>query len=151
MSEALPVNVIPIFNRVLHASAARIVTDTGGNAATPVFKSTGFSVIEIVLDVTAAATEAGDTFDLFLQTKVGNQWLDVIRFTLVLGTGGAKRFFAKISRKDAETLFENATALSAGAVRNFIGDQIRLRWVIVDVPTSSNQSFTFSVVANLLP
>lgn len=101
------------------------------------------------LDVTAAATAAGDTLDVYVQTTLdGTNWVDVVHFTQVLGNGGVKRFFAKISKDVAETMFENATALGAAAVRNIFGHQWRARWAVTDA-TTDDASFTFSVHASV--
>lgn len=97
------------------------------------------------LDVTVAATEVDDTLNVFIQTKIGVNWVDVIHFTEVLGNGGAKAFLAKIVGGLAQAEFENGAALGAAAIRNLIGNEFRTRWVIVD-PGGSAASFTFSVL-----
>lgn len=131
---------------VLSASAAKTATSTGTTAITGYGCYTS-AVFE--LDVTAAATAAGDTLDVFIQTSVdGTNYVDIVAFTQVLGDGGAKRYYAKVNSGVALTMFENATALSAG-VRNILGDKYRVRWVLVDA-TTDDASFTFSVTANFL-
>ena len=100
-----------------------------------------------VLDVTAAATDSGDKLDVYIQTMCdGTNWVDVQRFTQVLGNGGAKRYVAKITASAAMTEFENGTGLGAAALRNVFGDQWRVRYVVTDAGTD-NASFTFSVTA----
>ncbi len=100
-----------------------------------------------VLDVTAAATTSGDLLDVYVQTKIdGTNWVDVQRFTQVLGDGGAKRYVAKIAAGTAMTEFEIGSALGAAALRNLLGDEWRVRWVITDESTD-DASFTFSVTA----
>lgn len=97
------------------------------------------------LDVTSAATAAGDTLAVFIQTSYdGTNFLDVVAFTAVLGNGGAKRFYAKITAAQAETMFENASALAASSVRNHLGDTWRVRYVIVN---NTTPIFTFTVTA----
>ncbi len=99
------------------------------------------------LDVTAAATDAGDELDVYVQTLIdGNNWIDVAHFTQLKGDGGAKRFFAKITAAAAETMFEAGAALSAGSIRNLLGDAWRTKHVQVDAGTQ-NASFTFAVYA----
>ena len=131
----------------LHASGAETVTGTGS----AIDLTTQPSVNAVfVLDVTAAATEAGDTLNVFVQTRVdGTNWIDVIHFTPVLGNGGVKRYVGKVCAATAMTMFENGTALGNSAVRDILGAEWRCRWVIVDVATASNQSFTFSVIGTL--
>ncbi|MBP9863347.1 MAG: hypothetical protein KBD62_35710 [Kofleriaceae bacterium] len=122
-------------------SAARTVTaGVNGNAVTlPVAPAYAFC-----LDVTAAATDVGDTLDVYVQTLIGGQWVDVVHFTQVLGNGGAKRFFAKVSAGLAETMFENGTALAAGSVRNLCGDAWRGRYVLVDADADASITFQLS-------
>lgn len=130
---------------VLSASSAKTATSAGTTAQDWVPRD-GAATFQ--LDVTAAATEAGDTLDVFVQTTLdGTNWVDVVHFTQVTGNGGAKRHFAKVAATEPQAMFENATALAAGSVRNVVGTTWRARWVVVDVATTSNQSFTFSVTA----
>lgn len=127
----------------LLASAARATDSEGSSVRLPVAGAMVF-----VLDITAAATEAGDTLDVFIQTKLdGTNWLDIVHFTQATGTGGAKRHVAKVVRDVAEAMFENGTALAAGSVRNLLGDEYRVRWDVTDATTTGNISFTFSVQA----
>jgi hypothetical protein len=134
----------PIVDNIeLLPSAARTETGTGDAKALE-----GFEVLLFQLDVTAAATAAGDLLDVFVQTTVdGTTWLDVIHFTQVLGNGGAKRYLSKVSASLALTEYETGAALAAAAVRNLIGSQWRVRWAITDA-TTDDASFTFSVKAN---
>lgn len=130
------------FARTLVASAARTETDTG---TTAIRLPDAPNAVGIVLDVTAAATEVGDTLNVFVQTKIdGTNWVDVYHATEVLGNGGAKRYIAKVTGALAEAEFENGAALAAAAVRNYIGDEWRARWVVVDAD-ADNASFTFSI------
>lgn len=128
---------------MLLASGARTATSTG---TTAVVDMGGYAAMLFELDVTAAATEVDDTLDVFIQTVIGNDWVDIVHFTQVLGNGSAKRYFGKVSAAEPMTMFENATALGAAAVRNMMGDSYRVRYAIVD-PGGSAVSFTFSVVA----
>ena len=141
----------------LAASAAR-TSDGNGSA---VQLQGMVNAVAFVLDVTAAATDAGDLLDVYVQTKAdGTNWLDVLHFTQIAGTGGTKRYVAKICAGGALTEFENGTALSAGGVRHILGDDWRVRWEITDLDASgdsgsagdsgsgfSNASFTFGVTA----
>lgn len=123
----------------LHASGAETATGTG----TAISGLGNAKVLQFELDVTAAATAAGDTIDVYVQTMIdGTNWVDIVHFTQVLGNGGAKRFYAKISSNLAESLFNNATALAAGSVRNIFGDQYRAAWTVA---SATAPSFTFSL------
>jgi len=100
----------------------------------------------LTLDVTAAATDVGDTLDVTVQTKIdGTNWLDVAHFAQVLGNGGAVRHIEKVSAGVAFAGFEVGSALGAGAVRDLLGDVWRVSYVQVD--GDSNGTFTFSVAA----
>ncbi len=126
------------------ASAARTADGNTQSASVrlPVAQAYGF-----VLDVTASATDAGDTLDAFVQTKIGDNWVDVVHFTQVAGNvGAAKRYVAKVIPGVATAEFENGTALGAAAVRNLAGDEWCARWAIAD-SGDANQSHTFSIVA----
>lgn len=125
------------------ASEARTASGTGDAQVVP----GAHEALEVVLDVTAAATDADDTLDVTVQAFVGGQWVDIVHFTQVVGNGGAKRHFAKVCGPEPQAMFENASALAAGSVRHLLSDSYRVKWTIVD-PTGSNASFTFSVKAN---
>jgi hypothetical protein len=100
-----------------------------------------------VLDVTAAATDAGDTLDVSVETALdGTNYVPAVAFTQATGNGGAVRHVAKVSASTAQAMFEASTSLSAGSVRHIIGDLWRVKWTIADASTD-NASFTFSVSA----
>lgn len=122
-------------------SAATTATATG---AITERNRGGYCTVEFELDVTAAATAAGDTLDVYVQTTIGGNWVDIVHFTQVLGNGSTKRYFAKVIATTAMTMFENATALAAAAVRDLLGDSYRARWVVA---SASAPSFTFSLKA----
>lgn len=120
---------------------AGAVTATGSAVRLPGM----VNAIAFTLDVTAAATDAGDTLDVAIQTKIdGTNWVDVVAFTQVLGNGGALRHIAKVSAETAQAMFLNA-ALAAGNVRNLLGDEWRVSYVQVDA--DADATFTFSVTA----
>lgn len=129
----------------LVASAARTADGTSTAVRLPGVDVSG---IAFVMDLTNAATDAGDTLNIFVQTKIdGTNWVDVCHFTEILGNGlDTLRFVAKVSAGEPLTMFENATALAAAAVRHLLGDEWRVRWAIVD-SGNANQTFTFSVTA----
>lgn len=137
----------------LVASAARTETNTGTDAyvLSKVNRlSPGYRAIEFILDVTAAATQTGDTLDAFVQTKVADsQWVDVVAFTQVVGDGGAVTHVAKIVVPVAQAMFETGATLSAGSVRNIFGDEWRGRWDVTDASTD-DASFTFSITMRVL-
>ena len=101
-----------------------------------------------MLDITAAETTGGDWLDVWVQTKLdGENWVDVVAFTRVLGDGGALRYVARITAEVAEAEFLNAALGAPGpAVRNLLGDEWRVRWYL-DRGCSPSCAFTFSVTA----
>lgn len=122
------------------------VTETSAGT-TPARLPGMINSVAFTLVVSAAATDVGDTLDVYVQTKLdGSNWTDVVHFTQVLGSGGAKRFVAKVSADVAEAMFAAGTALAAGSVRNLIGDEWRVRYDITDASTD-NASFTIGVYA----
>ncbi len=107
----------------------------------------------VQLDVTAAATDATDTLDVYIDMSIdgGTRWNNLIHFTQVLGNGGAKTFVAVIKNDNpgASAVFATTSDAAAGATRQIgFGDRIRVRSVSVDASTQ-NVSFTFSVKAFL--
>jgi hypothetical protein len=130
----------------LVASAARTTSSTAA-VVVPVdlVQSAVFQ-----LTVSAAATDAGDTLDVYLQHTVdgGTTWDDFAHFTQVLGNGGAKKFLASWSRvptPESELKAPADAALAAGVLQGPVGPTWRVKWVIVDAGTV-NVSFTFAVV-----
>lgn len=129
--------------RTLLASAVRTETTTGSAVQLPDAPN-GYA---FVLDVTAAATAAGDTLNVQVQTSLdGTNYIPVVSFTEVLGNGGALRHVAKITSAGTQAMFLSSASLAAGSVRNLIGDKWRVVGTIVDA-TTDDASFTYSVTA----
>lgn len=133
---------MPSFGTKVIATGTAVATSSTGT--TPVNLVTPPSEVVFTLDVTSAATAAGDTLDVTVQTLIGAQWIDVVRFTQVLGNGGAKCHVMKIALDQAQATFENATSLTAGTLRNLFGDQWRAKWTVA---SASAPLFTFTVNA----
>lgn len=105
------------------------------------------------LDVTAAATDVGDTLDVYVDMSIdgGSRWNNLVHFTQVLGNGGAKTFCAVIKNDNPGTsaVFATTTDATAGSTRQIgFGDRLRYRATVVDAGTQ-NTSFTFSLKAFL--
>ena len=101
------------------------------------------------LIVSAAATDAGDTLDVYVQHSPdgGTTWDDFIHFTQVLGNGGAKAFIAQwnaLASPESELHVPSDAAMAAGVLQGPVGNTVRIKWVIVNAG-AANQSFTFSV------
>ena len=128
----------------LLASGARTASD----ASALVKLARAPSGFAFILDITVDEQVAADTLDVYIQTKLdGTNWVDVVHFTQWLGNGAAapQRYIAKVTAGGACPHFDPTTALPATSVRNLMGDDWRVNYVIVD--TSGNASFTFSVTA----
>lgn len=130
----------------LLASAARTATGTSTGLRLPGM----VNAVVFTLDVTAVATDVGDTLDVAIQTKVdGTNWVDVCAFTQILGNGSAVRLVMKVLADVAEALYVSGASLAADAVRHGIGDEWRVSWTIVD-SGDADQSFTFSATAMVM-
>lgn len=108
----------------------------------PVFLKDPPNCVALVLNVTAAATLVGDTMDITVQTLLGGFWVDVMHATQILGNGGTQRIMASLSASAGQAMFATSTALTAGNVRNLIGDAWAVSWSL-----SGTGSFTLSVSA----
>lgn len=130
----------------LNLKASSAETATGQSVATFPAK---YASLAAKLIMTNADAAVGDTLDVSIQTRLdGTNWFDVLAFTQVLGNGDDDLVhIGKINGELAETMFEKDTALAAGNVRNIIGPELRVSWVIA----GATPSFTFSVVALTLP
>jgi hypothetical protein len=138
---------------VLRTSSAQttVGTETGAILRVPEDVNT-FIEAEFILDVTAAATDVGDTLDVYVDFSpdAGATWVNAIHFTQVLGNGGAKKELAKIN---ANTGLGTPTAplniaadAASGAVRNIsLFEYVRYRGVMADA--DADGSFTWSLKA----
>lgn len=115
-----------------------------GNSGTPTTRLPAMmNAVSVTMNVTAAATSAADTLDVFVQTKIRNNWLDIMHFPQLTGNGGTKQYTQKCLAGAAEGSFEHGSALGASAVRNLLGDEYRARWSAVDA--NGNAEWTFSM------
>ncbi len=127
-------------------------TVTASGTSTPQALHGGTVGAEILLNVTAAATAAGDTLDVYIQGSVdGSTWDDIAHFTQVLGNGGAKKFLARWQGLIAPTAGSAApqdAALAATTVAQGPHGLVwRAKWVVV---SGSAPSFTFSIAVTPL-
>lgn len=131
------------------ASAGTLFSGTQTTSSSFVVAAPQFSRIRAAvfqLNVTAAATAAGDTLDVYVQTAVDDtNWDDIVHFTQVLGNGGAKTFLAYLNATLVPATPIHAPqnkALAVGVNQGPVGDGLRVAWTIA---SSSSPSFTFSV------
>ena len=128
---------------ILMASATYATAGTATTKGFPI--PAGTEALLLVLDVTAAATDAADTLDVEIFTSIGaaaNK--EICHFTQVLGNGGALCHIAKIVIPVAESMYSYA-AITAGSIKNIVGDTISAKYTMVDA--DGDGSFTFSVSA----
>lgn len=131
------------YSRTVKASS----TETANGNSSSVRLPNAPNAMAFILDVTSAGTDAGDTLDVKVETKLdGSNWVSICAFTQITGDGGAKRHVAKVVSSASESMFEDSSSLSAGSVRNLLGDAFRVSWTIAD-SGDGDQSFTFSVSA----
>lgn len=133
-----------------------IGTITGGTDAaglTWVMKGLSpYDTLQAVLDVSAAATAAGDTADFYIDTTVdGSNWVNIVHFPQILGNGGAKRYTAVVSPPASvtATATDVTSDAAANAVRHVLGDQIRVRLTTANATTVDN-SVTWSMAIKVL-
>lgn len=103
------------------------------------------------LNVTAAATEVGDTLDVFIDTSLdnGTTWVNIVHFAQSTGTSEPDRSVAIVSPGGSVMTAPTDVAAdaAAGAVRHFLGTQFRVRYTMVQAVTNDNETFTFNVNA----
>lgn len=127
----------------LAASAARTAGANGTAVA-----AHDVSRLLVLLDITASATDAGDTLDVYVDVSPDNTtWLNAVHFTQQAGTGAACKQFAVLDTTTAATVTDITADAAAGAVRaGLFGAYVRARWAIADVG-GDDASHTFSVTA----
>ena len=130
---------------VLAASAAR----TAGANGTATLIGGFARRVEIVLDVTASAHEAGDTLDVYVDVSPdGTKWLNAVHFAQQAGNGAAKSEAAVLDASNPGTSTILTTNDAASGVQRpaLFGKYIRARWAIAD-SGDGDSSHTFSVKA----
>lgn len=103
----------------------------------------------VTLTVSAAATGAGDTLDVFIDILAdgGTTWVNVGHFTQVLGNGGAKTFMMALRSDNPGTsaVTDVTSSASAGNTRQYgVGTSMRYRSTV-----ASSGNFTFGITALL--
>jgi hypothetical protein len=129
----------------LAASAAR----TANGSATGVFIGGERRRFVVVNAITASATAAGDTLDVFVDFSLDNStWYNAIHYTQQAGDGAARTEYAVLDPANPGTSVINVTAdAAAAAVRPALfGPYMRARWEAVD-GGGGDTSHTFSVIA----
>lgn len=149
-------NMLAGFSKRLVLHAATTVNTVVTNQVSPtgnVGALFAYGSIMVVLKVTAGATAAGDTLDVYVDTTAdgGTTWINAIHFPQVLGNAAVKTFAATVARGGGQvaTTTDVTTDAAAGTVRpNLLGDMLRVRYTTVQ---ASAVSFTFGVTAEAGP
>ena len=137
--------------QVLRASAVK--TGAGTDTGDAVKLNDTLREMVVTLDVTAAATDVGDTLDVYVDTSFdgGTTWVNIGHFTQILGNGGAKKFIMAFKANPiaaSNSVSASADQAAAAALQIGFGDQIRYRGVVAESSTV-NAAFTYSVKAYL--
>jgi hypothetical protein len=135
--------------RTLRASAEQAGAGTATGDPVKLFRA--FKEMVVQLKVTDAATAAGDTLDVYVDTSFdgGTTWVNIGHFTQVLGDGGAKTFVMSFCNANpgSSAVVDVSSNANAGATRQIgFSDQIRYRGVAVE---ADDAAFTYSVLAFL--
>jgi hypothetical protein len=141
---------VPLAEAITLKASGAVATAAANTLGVANITCSKYKRIICILDVTAAATDANDTLDVYVDVSLdGVLWLNAIHFTQVVGTGGAKSFYAILDPSAPGTSVIDATSdAAAGAVRPALwGPQLRGRWTTVDGGSDADMSFTFSVKA----
>lgn len=132
----------------LFAAAARTV---GANVASATFDLGGerkrFSIVH---NITASATDAGDTLDCFVDFSIdGVVWYNAVQFTQQAGNGAARIEFATLDPTTPGAVVVDVTAdAGAGVVRPAVfGRYIRGRYTVTEFAGIGAASHTFSLIA----
>lgn len=112
-----------------------------------------FTEMIVVCDMTAAATDVGDTLDLYIDTSFdgGLSFVNIGHFTQILGNGGAKKFIMSFKSSPisaANSVPFGTDQVASAALQIGFGNYINYRAVIVDAGTQ-NVSFNYSVKVSL--
>lgn len=107
-----------------------------------------YNLAVAVLDVTAAATDVGDTLDVYLDTSFdgGASFVNIGHFTQVLGNGGAKKYIMSFKANPitaSNSVLATTDQSAAAALQIGFGDRFRYRAVTVDA--DADATFTFSL------
>lgn len=105
----------------------------------------------VILDITASATDAGDTLDVLVDFSwdAGVSWYNAIHFTQQAGNGSAKKEMAMLAgaeyATDPDAVLDITADAAAGVVRQgLLGPLARVRSTVVRL-TGEDESHTFSV------
>ncbi len=129
----------------LSASSAKVATGDG----TGVFIGGERKRFIVINAITASATAAGDTADVYVDFSLDNvTWYNAVHFTQQAGNGAARTEYAVLDPSaPAAVIIDVTTDAASGVTRpSLFGPYMRARWVLVD-GGGGDTSHTFSVIA----
>ena len=129
----------------LSALSAKVATGDG----TGVFIGGERKRFIVINAITASATAAGDTADVYVDFSLDNvTWYNAVHFTQQAGNGAARTEYAVLdpSAPGAVTIDVTTDAASGVTRPSLFGPYMRARWVLVD-GGGGDTSHTFSVIA----
>jgi len=113
------------------------------------FNGRNYKELIAVLNLTAAATAAADTLDVYVDGSYdgGITWVNLIHFAQILGNGSVKKFMATIGNgNSAASAVDASSDAAAGAVRQCpVPSRIRHRAVAVDGGAAGDVSFNYTL------
>jgi hypothetical protein len=130
----------------LHASAAATAIATTNDTA--VYLGGERAYCMIILAVTAAATDADDILDVYIDFSFDNvTFYNAVRFSSVLGNGGAKNFAATLGPTfGGGNTVDISSDVAVTVVRAFpLCGYLRSRYVVTEGAGGGAAGFTFSV------
>ena len=129
----------------LSASSSKVATGDG----TGVFIGGERKRFIVINAITASATAAGDTADVYVDFSLDNvTWYNAVHFTQQAGNGAARTEYAVLDPSaPAAVIIDVTTDAASGVTRpSLFGPYMRARWVLVD-GGGGDTSHTFSVIA----
>ena len=110
-----------------------------------------FKLAQFEYHLTTAATEVGDTLDVYVDTTFndGITWINIVHFAQSTGTSEPDRALAVVSPGASVMTAPTdiAADAAAGAVRHALGQQVRVRYTMAEAATTDNENFIFVVNA----
>jgi hypothetical protein len=134
---------VTLMPSAVHTEEANVAGDT--------FDLGDWDQMMAVLDITASATDAADTLDVYIDISFDAvQWINAVHFTQQAGNGAAARQTAALNSAVAGVVATPTTVTAdaaSGVVRpGHTGRYVRVRSTVVR-DTGTDESHTFSVRA----
>jgi len=132
-----------------HVLMASAVHTEEANAVGDTIDLGDWSYLNIVLDITASATDAGDVLDVYIDVSWdASTWYNAVHFTQQAGNGSAAKELAILCKhfEEDDVLTITSDLASGKQIHGLVGQYVRVRSTVVRV-TGTDESHTFSVKA----